>query len=180
VAPCAGTVIAPPRVPIPKLEHVQSNLRHWAGTPLDARNANCILDEQTHLLSIAPESAMQAILYLDQADRNDVSVGLKIALKFEHLPGRVFRGTIARIATAQADFVPSSLSVRHGGLLSTIADREGKEELQNAAYQAVVQLDESPEMLRTDLRGNARFIAVNRSAFGWLWRYVRRTFHFRM
>ena len=105
---------------------------------------------------------------------------LPICLKFDHLPSRVFRGTISQIATAQSDFAPETLSVKHGGQLATVTDREGQEQLEDAAYQATVLLDESPELLKSNLRGNARFIAAKRSAFGWLWRSVRRTFHFRM
>jgi putative peptide zinc metalloprotease protein len=180
VAPCAGTVIAPPRLPALKLEQQRVRLASWSGTPLDKKNAGCVLEERTQLLSIAPDSAMQAILYLDQADRHDVSIGLKIGLMFEHLPGRVFRGTISQIATAQSDFAPETLSVNHGGQLATVADREGREKLEDASYQATVILDETPELLRANLRGNARFVATQRSAFGWLMRYVRRTFYFRM
>ena len=180
VAPCAGTVVAPPRHPAPKLEQLRTRLVGWTGTPLDAKNAGSILDERTHLLSIAPTDAMQAVLHLDQADRHDVKVGMPVGLKFDHLPDRVFRGTIAQIATAQTDFAPETLSVKHGGSLATVTDREGKEQLEDAAYQATVPLDAEPGLLKPNLRGNARFVAAKRSAFGWLWRYIRRTFHFRM
>ncbi|MDB5348443.1 MAG: Zn-dependent protease [Schlesneria sp.] len=180
VAPCGGIIIGPQKVPSPKLEEQKLRLPQWTGTPLDPRNTGCKLDEQTHLLSIAPIDAMQAILYLDQSDRHDVSVGMKVALKLDHLPDRILRGTVSHIATAQAEYIPGALSVKYGGQLPTTTDRQGKEELQNAAYQAVVVLNESPELFRTDLRGTARFIVTSRSASGWLWRYIRRTFHFRM
>lgn len=180
VAPCDGIIIDPPKVPSPKLEEMKSRLARWTGTPLDPRNAGCVLDEQTHLLSVAPVHAMQAILYLDQSDRHDVATGMPVALKFDHLPNRVLRGTVSRLASAHVDYVPGSLSVKYGGQLPTTTDRQGREELQSAAYQAVVVLNESPELFRTDLRGTARFIVTSRSAAGWLWRYIRRTFHFRM
>ncbi len=179
-APVSGTIIAPPRQPSPKLEQMRARLSGWTGTPLDSKNAGSFLEERTHLLSIAPTDAMQAVLYLDQADRHDISVGLNIGLKFDHLPGRVFRGTISQIASAHSDFAPENLSVKYGGQLSTVTDREGREHLDEAAYQATVLLDQSPELLKPNLRGNTRFIAANRSAFSWLWRSVRRTFHFRM
>ena len=180
VAPCAGTIVAPPRLPAPKLEQLRTRLVGWTGTPLDAKNAGGIFDERTHLLSIAPASTMQALLYLDQADRHDVTLGMPVGLKFDHLPDRVFRGTISQIATAQSDFAPESLSVKHGGSLATVTDGEGKEQLEDAAYQATVHLSAAPDLLKPNLRGNARFIAAKRSVFGWTWRYIRRTFHFRM
>ncbi|MEK6262868.1 MAG: HlyD family efflux transporter periplasmic adaptor subunit [Planctomycetota bacterium] len=180
VAPCAGTVVAPPRQPAPKMEQLRTRLVGWTGTPLDAKNAGSVLDERTHLLSIAPTDGMQALLHLDQADLHDVKLDMSVGLKFDHLPDRVFRGAISQIATAQSDFAPDTLSVKYGGSLATVTDREGKEQLEDAAYQATVLLDESPGLLKPNLRGNARFIAAKRSAFGWLWRYIRRTFHFRM
>ena len=180
VAPISGTVVAPPRRPTPKLEQMKSRLVGWTGTPLDPKNSSAFLEERTELLSIAPSDTMQAIMYIDQADRHDIQVGMKVGLKFDHLPNRVFRGEIAKIATAHSDVAPDAMAVKNGGLLATTSDREGREQLQQSAYQATVLLDESPELLRTNLRGNARFMAANRSAFGWLWRYVRRTFHFKM
>lgn len=180
LAPISGTVIAPPRHPAPKLEQLKTRLVGWTGTPLDQKNLGAFLEDRTKLLSIAPSSQMQANLYLDQADRHDVSVGMKVGLKFDELPDRVFRGTISQIATAHTDFAPETMAVKNGGLLATTADKEGHEQLQESVYQATVLLDEAPELMRSNLRGTARFMAANRSAFGWLWRYVRRTFHFKM
>lgn len=180
VAPATGTVIAPSRRPAPKLDQARSRLGSWTGTPLDKKNFGEYLEERTDLMSIAPTDRMQAILYLDQSDRHDVYIGLKVGLKFDHLPDQVFRGTISQIASAHSDFAPETMSTKNGGLLATTANPEGREELQESAYQATVILDESPELLTPNLRGTARFMAANRSAFGWLWRYVRRTFHFKM
>lgn len=179
-APISGTVVEPPREQAPKLEQLKTRLVGWTGTPLEPKNGGAFLEERTKLLSIAPSETMQAVLYLDQADRHDVHVGLEVGLKFDHLPDRVYRGTISQIATAHSDFAPDTMSVKNGGLLATTANREGKEQLQEAAYQATIVLHESPELMKTNLRGNARFMAVKRSVFGWVWRYVRRTFHFKM
>jgi putative peptide zinc metalloprotease protein len=180
VAPISGMVIAPPRQPTPKIEQMRTRLVGWTGTPLDKKNKNAYLEDRTKLLSIAPTNGMQAILYLDQSDRHDVWVGMKVGLKFDHLPERVFRGTISQIASAHSDYAPETMAVKNGGLLATTSDKEGREQLQESAYQATVQLDDSPELMRSNLRGTARFMAANRSAFGWLWRYIRRTFHFKM
>jgi putative peptide zinc metalloprotease protein len=180
LAPIAGTIIEPPREPAPKMSQLKTHLTGWTGTPLDKKNLGAFLLEKTRVLSIAPNDAMRAILYLDQADRHDVYVGLEVGLKFDHLPDRVFRGKIVQIATAHTDFVPETMATKNGGLLATTTNGEGKEQLQEAAYQATVMLDESPELMKSNLRGNARFMAVKRSAFEWMWRYIRRTFHFKM
>ena len=61
-------------------------------------------------MSIAPNHSVQALLYLDQADRNDVSAQTDVGLMFDHLPGRVFRGKITNIASAHTDFVPPNMA----------------------------------------------------------------------
>ena len=179
-APVAGTVVAPPRQLPPTLAQSKTRLGHWYGTPLDEKNMGCFLQERTHLLTIAPSDAMQATLYLDQADRHEVKPGLSVRLMFDHLPGQVFHGEVSQVAEAHTDTAPQQLSVKHGGQLSTVTDREGNEQLPDAAYQATVLLSEAPGLLKSNLRGNARFVATRRSAFSWFWRFFRRTFHFRM
>ncbi len=179
-APVGGRIVEPPGRPAVKLEQMRTRLVGWTGTPLAQKNNGSFLEERTHLLSIAPTEEMQAILYVDQADRHEIHVGLSVGLMFEHLPGKVFRGRIAHIASAHSDFAPENLTVKYGGRLSTVTDHDGREQLQDAAYQATVYLDESPELLKPNLRGSARFIAARRSAFSWLWRSIRRNFHFRM
>ncbi|MBQ18409.1 MAG: hemolysin D [Planctomycetaceae bacterium] len=71
-APCAGTIIAPPRVAALGLEARQNQLSSWHGTPLEERNLHCFLPERTHLLSIAPDNDFQAVVLIDQTDRNDL------------------------------------------------------------------------------------------------------------
>jgi putative peptide zinc metalloprotease protein len=50
----------------------------------------------------------------------------------------------------------------------------------SSAYQATVRLDGDTDLLLPGMRGRARVIVDRRSAVGWLWRYFRRTFHFRL
>jgi putative peptide zinc metalloprotease protein len=177
-APVAGTVVAPPRMPSPKLEQQRTHLFGWTDSPLDPKNSHCFLEERTHLLSIAPTTDIQAIMYLNQSHRHDIYVGQNVALKFDHLPRQVFRGKITQIAAAHADVAPNHLSVKHGGLLSTVTDREGKEMLQEAAYQATVVFNQPPGDLKSNLRGNARFVTSRRAVFSWIWRSARRMLHF--
>ena len=76
-----GTVVAPPRVPAPTQESHSEQLAAWHGTPLEERNRNCFLPERTHLLSIAPDNEYQAVVVIDQGDRNDM-VSAEEALGF--------------------------------------------------------------------------------------------------
>lgn len=178
-APEAGVVVEPPRTPEPKLEDREHQLGTWHGTPLDPRNAGCYLEPRTHLLSIAPDDKLQAVLFIDQADRNDVAVGQQVEIKFEHLADRTYTGTITEIAQRHAEYAPETLTNKAGGGLATARDERG-EKLTSVAYQATVMLPEDTDLLKTGMRGKARCEIENRTAGEWLWRYMRRTFHFRL
>jgi putative peptide zinc metalloprotease protein len=179
-APCDGIVIAPPRVPEPNQEELRHQLGRWYGTPLDPQNFGCYLTERTHVLSIAPAKSLDAICYVDQGDRDDVQVGEQVQIKFEHLANRTFYGTVEKISDRESDMAPDVLTSKAGGELTTVPDNKGHERLGSSAYQATVQLNEVTDLLRPGMRGRARFTVDQRSAVGWLWRYFRRTFHFRL
>ncbi len=179
-APIAGTVVAPPRIAEPTLDVADTGLKRWHGTPLDPENFGCFLEHRTHLLSIAPTERLEAILVVDQANRNDVAVGQEVELKFGHLADRTYTGTIEDISDRHLEFAPPALSNKMGGELSTVTDSEGRERLTSIAYQATVMLPSDTHLLRPGMRGRARFVVDRRSAAQWIWRYLRRTFHFRL
>ncbi|HEV3299263.1 MAG TPA: HlyD family efflux transporter periplasmic adaptor subunit [Planctomycetaceae bacterium] len=180
-APCDGYVIAAPRVPEPTLADQSRQLSRWYGHPLDPENLGCQLTERTHVCSIAPKKeGNNAVLYVDQADRNDIRLGQTVQIQLEHVADRTYSGQIERISDREAEIAPEVLSSKAGGDLATTADSHGHERLTNSAYQATVRLDEDADLLRTGMRGRARFTVERRSAVGWLWRYFRRTFHFRL
>jgi putative peptide zinc metalloprotease protein len=131
-------------------------------------------------LSIAPDKRLEAILLVDQGDRNDLQVGLDVDIKVEHLPGKTYHGAIDDISERFVEFAPRSLSNKLGGELATVTDAEGRESLTSRAYQATVLLEEDARLLTPGMRGKARFVVAERSAWDWLWRYIRRTFHFRL
>jgi len=180
-APRDGYVVAAPRVPEPTLAEQSRQLSRWYGSPLDPENHGCLLTERTHVCSIAPnKEANNAVLYVDQADRNDIRPGQTVQIQFEHIADHTYAGEIDRISDRESEIAPEVLSSKAGGELATVADSHGHERLTNSAYQATVQLDEDPDLLRSGMRGRARFTVERRSAVGWIWRYFRRTFHFRL
>jgi putative peptide zinc metalloprotease protein len=63
-------------------------------------------------------------------------------------------------------------AVRHGA--------GSRERLTSIAYQATVLLEEDAHLIKTGMRGKVRFLVARRSAGDWIWRYLRRTFHFRL
>ena len=67
-----------------------------------------------------------------------------------------------------------------GGEIPTVTDKDGREKLTSTAYQAIVPLDEDVILFRANMRGKARFLVSKLTAGQWLWRYFRKTFHFRL
>jgi putative peptide zinc metalloprotease protein len=179
-APCDGIVVSASRVPEPTVAELSRQLSRWYGNPLDVENLGCQLTERTHVLSIAPKSDYNAVLYVDQGDRNDIRLGQAVQVQLEHVSDRTYRGSIDRISDRESEVAPDVLSNKAGGELSTVSDSHGHERLANSAYQATVRLDGAADFLRSGMRGRARFTVERRSAFGWVWRYFRRTFHFRL
>ncbi|GAB4139629.1 MAG: hemolysin D [Planctomycetaceae bacterium] len=179
-APCDGTVVEPPRIPEPKTDKAFNQLKQWHGTPLEPRNMGCFLQERTHLLSVAPNDKLAVVMIIDQADRNDVRENQEVEIKFSHLADKTYTGTIREISDKHLEFVPPPLSNKYGGDLPTVTDDQGRERLSDPAYQATIILEEDTHLLKSGIRGKARCVIERRTAGQWLWRYLRRTFHFRL
>ncbi len=77
---------APPRVALPTLEVERERLSGWSGTPLDRKNLGAFLPEQTHVATIAPTERWQAVLVMDQTEREELLVDRPVRLKLEELP----------------------------------------------------------------------------------------------
>ncbi|MDA1212845.1 MAG: HlyD family efflux transporter periplasmic adaptor subunit, partial [Planctomycetota bacterium] len=180
VAPIGGIAVDPPQKKAPTREALQSALAGWSGVPLHQRNIGSYMDAGTHLLSIAPGDGFEAILYVDQADRNDFRVEQPVEMRFDHIPGKTFHGEISSISERHLEFAPVSISNKTGGNLPTVTDSQGRERLTSHVYQATVDLADDLELMRTHMRGQARVHVGNRSLVDWIWRYLTRTFHFRL
>jgi putative peptide zinc metalloprotease protein len=180
VAPCEGVVLAPPNISPQPTNLPDASLPRWHGTPLEDRNQGCWLATQSHLLSVAPDTEYQAVLVIDQNNRDDFHPNEKLSLKLDSKPAGVRTGRISEIADRHLDSAPAPLSNKFGGELATTTDRKGNEHLNGAAYQAIVPLAAIPGTLKPGVRGLARHPMQTRTAGDWVWRYLTRTFHFRM
>jgi putative peptide zinc metalloprotease protein len=178
-APIAGRMVAAEfRTPPP--DRPERGLSQWHATPLDAQNLGGWLEIRTPLASIAPSDDLQAVLYLPQVHRNEVTTGQPVSLKLDALPGRVFRGTVAELSFQQAESVPIALSTKAGGPLATETMPDQTERLQELTYQAKVNLSDDGGVLRTGMRGNARFIVAEHTTGWWIAQTLRRLFRFRL
>jgi putative peptide zinc metalloprotease protein len=180
-APIAGTVVTPPRTKEPKDQGAAAfELHAWSGTPLERSNVGSLIEGRTQLCSVAPDDRFQAVLLVDQSDRGDISEKQEVQIKFDHLPSEVFEGTIADIGERHMEFAPASLTNKAGGELATVTDPQGRERLTSIAYEATVLLDGNSGPLCAGMRGRSRFLVGHRSAWQWVWRWYRHTFHFRL
>src|SRR5262249_34163573 len=122
----------------------------------------------------------QAVVLVDQADREDIKIGDRVEIKFDHLPSAVYEGTIDKVAERHTEYAPGQLSNKAGGVLPTVTDAQRRERLTSIACEAPVRLDEESAMLRVGRRGTSRFAVGHRSAWQWIWRWFTHTFHFRL
>jgi putative peptide zinc metalloprotease protein len=180
-APIAGIIIPPQNQP-ERVADPLEKLPRWHGTPFDASNVQAWFEKSTPLMSIAPDANMQAVLMIDQDDRNDIHPDQKVTLQCVHIPGIYLESKIGSIGERETDEAPMSLTQKSGGNLATVTDKQGRETLISTAYRAIVPLpnDQKLPLELTGSRGEARVIISNRSLAGWCWRMISQTFTFRL
>lgn len=177
----AGYVVNPPVRPEPQFDETKKHeLNTWHGTPLDDRNATCHLEPGEHFCSVAPRRDYEVFIYMDQSDLTDVGDDDEVEMKLDHLPDVTYLGEVARKVELGEFFAPEPLTNKYGGSLSTVTDRDGRERLTSTAYRVVVRLDNDLHLLRPGMRGNARFLVQERTAWQWFKRYFYETFRFRL
>lgn len=187
-ATSSGILIAAKRVPEPPRNEVDTmKLGRWTGTPLDPENAGCLLDAGQEIVSIAPSKKLQAVMYIDQGDRDDLLDEMPLEIKLDHLADITFLTRVQLVSPKGEVIAPESLTTRFQGPLATKANQQGQEQLASTAYRAIAELyfaegSRVPEqhLLKPGMRGNGRFIISNRTAAYWLWRYLNETFRFRV
>lgn len=179
-ATAAGTVVDPPRQRAMTVEQQRERLPNWSGTPLTERNIGSFLEPQTHIGSIAPSDMLQAVLVMDQTEREVLNDGRSVRLKVEGLPTMVWDGTITEISHRHLEFAPSGLSNQFQGPLVTVPDEQGRQKLSSVTYQAIVPLKGDPRLMRSGMRGTARVHLFDRSLGQWVWRYLQKMFQFRL
>ncbi|MCE9556494.1 MAG: biotin/lipoyl-binding protein [Planctomycetes bacterium] len=178
-SPQAGTVMPPPLVQGDS--HVEGALPGWSGTPLDHQNQEIWMSEGQPFCYIGDPEKLEAVLVVDQADVPLVREGQEVLLLMDASAAGTRRGTIAEVAQVNLQASSQRLSIKHGGQLDTRSDpKSGQERPSSTSYQARVLLDNPHGVLRLGMRGEAR-IHVAWETLGWrLWRYLTRTFYFKL
>lgn len=185
-APADGRLVAARRVPEkPSSEIDPMKLSEWNGTPLDPENAGCRVEAGQELVSIAPSDKLQAVLYIDQGDRDDLKGVMEVEVKLDHLADITWVTKVTQVSLKGEVMAPEALTTRFSGPLATKPGEQGQEQLASTAYRAIAELHfDAPEsqpdavLMRPGMRGNARFMISNRTAAYWAWRYICETFRF--
>jgi putative peptide zinc metalloprotease protein len=187
-APIDGRIVAAKRIPEePASELETMKLSPWTGTPLDPRNIGCSVEAGQELCSIAPSDKVQAVMYIDQGDRDDLSGAMEVEIKLDHLADVTWLTKVTKVSLKGEVMAPEALTTRFSGPLATKPSTKGQEQLASTAYRAIAELHfDSPEtmpdadLMKPGMRGNARFIISSRTAAYWAWRYICETFRFRV
>ena len=178
-SPQEGTVMPPPLVQGDS--HVEGALPGWSGTPLDKQNQEIWLTEGQPFCYVGDPEQLEAVLVVDQADVPLVREGQEVLMMLDASAGGTRRGIIAEVAQVNLQTSSQRLSIKHGGQLDTRSDpKSGQERPSSTSYQVRVLVENPDGVLRLGMRGEAR-IHVGWDTLGWrFWRYLTRTFYFKL
>jgi putative peptide zinc metalloprotease protein len=174
----AGIVIPPPNESHPPSP--DGKLSTWHGSPLDEHNLGAVLPPGRLFCRIGDPGKFEALLMVDQADTDQVRDGQKVKLMLDALPGTTLYTEITEKSDDPIKFLPKALSNKSGGPIETKSDESGTPRPATIYYQARAPLDDEGSVLETGLKGQAKIDAPWHS-LGWrLWRFLQRTFHFKL
>ena len=177
-APADGIVLPPPETP--SKPESPGQLLTWSGNPFQPKNLGAYLTDNVLFCQIAKPHEWEAVLVIDQDDLEFVHEGDSVDLKLDELPSRTFSSQIVEIARKDLQFTPRSLSNKSGGDVITKTDESGAERPQNTSYQARAPLDDPEGLLFVGLRGKAKVHAQWQTLASRTWRYLVRTFNFKL
>jgi putative peptide zinc metalloprotease protein len=193
-APIAGTVLPPSNTPAPA--HTPGQLSAWNGSPLDEQNRGCQIEPGTLVCMIASRSGditdlperpegcfaqisdvpVSAVVMVDQDSVALIREGQLVHVRIDSLPGEVYEGRVAEIASRDAKVVPRELA--SGGELPLQVDRQAESNWRTArpasiTYQVRVRLWRQPEFVVPGSRGEAKFFVEPQSLFARIERAIR-------
>jgi putative peptide zinc metalloprotease protein len=178
VAPVAGTVLPPPEVPARPSNG--GDLPRWSGSPLEEKNLGAYMAGDMRLFcEIGNPHDWEAHIAIDQDDIDFVQIGQPVTVKLDEMPYRSFHTQISEIGP-EIKVSPRHLSSKAGGELMSKSDESGMERPLNTTFQALAAIEDPDGRLIQGLRGTAK-ISANWQPLGQrVWRYLIRTFNFKL
>jgi hypothetical protein len=121
----------------------------------------------------------EAHILIDQDDIDFIKADQPVAIKLDELPYRTFYSRITEIGP-EIKVAPRHLSSKSGGDLMAKQDESGQERPLNTTFQALAAVDDPDGMLIQGLRGTAKISTAWQPLGQRAWRYLVRTFNFKM
>ncbi|MCE5266546.1 MAG: hypothetical protein LLG00_01490 [Planctomycetaceae bacterium] len=181
VAPLAGMVL-PPSLTV-RHEDPEEKLPPWSGTPLDPENVGATMDQGVLFCQVGDPTKLDAVLVIDQADRNLIREGQLVDVKLEGFsaPSLTLHSKIKELAESELKVVPTRLGTKGGGEVPAKTDPQtGVERPISTSYLARVSIDDPARQYRVGLRGQARIYTQWVPLASRLWRLVTHTFNFKL
>jgi len=175
-APIGGAVLPPPSLPAEP--YAPGRLSTWRGSPLEERNTGCYLETGTLFCLVGNSSRLEAVAVIHQSDLAFLRKGQCVRVQLDELPGDVLEGTIVEIARTDLKVVPRELAT--GEDLPVRPGQNGVPRPLETSYQARVSLQPHAYHLLTGARGRAKIFTDPRPLYERWYRYLRRTFKFRL
>jgi putative peptide zinc metalloprotease protein len=185
-APCNGVILPAPiqRDAGYPLGGGRRQLHAWQGTPLDKRNAGCILEKGALLCVVGPPNSQEALAVVDQEDVNFLGKGQKVRLMVAEAPGQVLTGTVVELADLDLKVVPHELV--KGSEIAVRTDEKGVSRPAAPSYQARIAIDPPaadhgymvPALL-AGTRGRAKIAVEPQSLAQRFLRFLQQTFNVR-
>ncbi len=178
VAPKSGTVLPAPFIPA-RPDKGDEQLPTWSGTPLEKENLGASLEPPTVYCQIGDPHKWEVNIVIDQDNVEFVREGQHVEIQFDALPGKTFESEIIEIGP-EMEYTSRQLSSKGGGELMSQQDAGGAERPINTCYQARAAIDDASGTLIQGLRGTAKVAADWQPLGKRVWRWVMRTFNFKL
>ncbi len=174
----SGVVIAAPNR-VSRLPEEGGPLERWSGNPMDESNRNAHFEAATLFCLVGEPLQMQAMLVVNESDVELVSVGQKVHLILDEIPGKRFVGEVVGLSQESLTDLPPELSLTNGGDVGVATGTDGREVPLLTSYEVEVSIDTEEQTLLTGFRGNAK-IEVDSLPLGQqLIRYLQTVVNFR-
>jgi hypothetical protein len=126
-------------------------------------------------------------MYVDQTDREEVRLQPNVQIKLDHLPHITWVTKVTSLSAKGEIVAPESLTTQFGGSLATRPGQSGQQQLASTVFRATAGLNFDHTESRGDavlmkpgMRGHARFMVSDRTAYDWAKLYFYETFRFRL
>jgi putative peptide zinc metalloprotease protein len=173
-APCDGIVIAGPPIDA-KGPAADGGAVLAPATALDPGAAGAHLASGTHVLTIAPADAFNAVLLVDQFSWSEFTPGRAVRMKLEHASEEVVHGSIASRSLPSDEFLKARDVYSQE---KAVLMQHERSSAPLSVAQVVVPLHGVEAPLLPGLAGEARLVTYAPSLGSWLWRQARLTFNF--